>query len=113
MLVLVLENRSFDHVLGFSCIKGIDAVTGPETGIGGLTGRKATPLAANSTQFRLGADYRLPTDRGHEFHDVVRQLCGPLVQEPGRRPYPPIDDSGFVASYVASHGVVPGEIIKY
>jgi phospholipase C len=54
----------------------------------------------------------MPTDAGHEFPDVVRQLCGPLVRYPAGGPYPPIDDSGFVASYVASHGAVPGEIRK-
>jgi len=29
VFVLMLENRSYDHMLGFSNLAGIDAVTGP------------------------------------------------------------------------------------
>src|SRR5260370_6178205 len=36
VFVLMLENRSFDHLLGFSQIKGTDAVTGQPTTIEGL-----------------------------------------------------------------------------
>ena len=31
VFVLMLENRSYDHMLGFSPIEGIDAVTGQPT----------------------------------------------------------------------------------
>ena len=31
LVVLMLENRSFDHMLGFSGIPGIDGLTGKET----------------------------------------------------------------------------------
>jgi phospholipase C len=34
--VLLLENRSFDHVFGFSGIKGADAVTGKPTTVQGV-----------------------------------------------------------------------------
>jgi phospholipase C len=37
VFVLLLENRSFDHMLGFSGITGIDAVSGKPTAINGLT----------------------------------------------------------------------------
>jgi phospholipase C len=36
VFVLMLENRSFDHLLGFSQLKGIDALTGQPTTIEGL-----------------------------------------------------------------------------
>jgi phospholipase C len=36
VFVLVLENRSFDHMLGFSGIAGTDAVTGSPTSVNGL-----------------------------------------------------------------------------
>ena len=36
VFVLMLENRSFDHMLGFSGITGIDAVSGNATRINGL-----------------------------------------------------------------------------
>jgi hypothetical protein len=35
LFVLMLENRLFDHVFGFSPINGTDAVTGRPTTIGG------------------------------------------------------------------------------
>jgi phospholipase C len=37
VFVLMLENRSFDHMLGFSGITGTDAVSGERTAINGLT----------------------------------------------------------------------------
>lgn len=38
VFVLMLENRSFDHMLGFSGISGIDAATGLQTTLNGLSG---------------------------------------------------------------------------
>jgi phospholipase C len=38
VFVLMLENRSFDHMLGFSGITGTGAATGQPTTIDGLTG---------------------------------------------------------------------------
>jgi phospholipase C len=36
VFVLMLENRSFDHMLGFSGLTGTDAVTGQPTKIEGV-----------------------------------------------------------------------------
>ncbi len=41
IFVLMLENRSFDHMLGFSGITGIDAVSGQPTDIEGLDGSQS------------------------------------------------------------------------
>jgi len=41
VFVLALENRSFDHMLGFSRITGTDAATGKPTTINGLTGNES------------------------------------------------------------------------
>src|SRR5919109_1617380 len=38
IFVLMLENRSFDHMLGFSGLTGVDAVTGAPTSANDLTG---------------------------------------------------------------------------
>ncbi len=38
IFVLMLENRAFDHMLGFSGITGIDAVTKTPTALHGLSG---------------------------------------------------------------------------
>ena len=40
VFVLMLENRSFDHMLGFSGITGTDAATGQPRTIDGLTGNE-------------------------------------------------------------------------
>ena len=112
VFVLMLENRSFDHMLGFSAIAGTDAVTGQKTRINGLIGTESNALNGQEYNVSPGADYRMPTDPGHEFPDVLHQLCGlAATYQPGGE-YPPVDDSGFVGSYVAGRGAVPGEIMK-
>jgi phospholipase C len=154
VFVLMLENRSFDHMLGFSGITGTDAVSGGPTSVNGLTlagtsllqlarswqrntvsaivqrqGGKWPPppaisvrqlLASNMSNAFNGqsfsatqqADYAMPVDPGHEFPDVVKQLCnGPIYQSGGA--YPPVLNGGFVASYADSGGQAnPGEIMK-
>jgi phospholipase C len=40
LFVLMLENRIFDHMLGFSQIRGTD-IAGDPTAIDGLTGRES------------------------------------------------------------------------
>ena len=113
VFVLMLENRSFDHLLGFSGITGTDAATGAPARIDGLSGSESNLYDGQSYLVQEGADYRMPIDPNHEFQDVLLQLCGPnAVYSPGG-PYPPADNSGFVASYIASGGGRdPGEIMK-
>jgi phospholipase C len=41
VFVLMLENRSFDHFLGFSQITGTDAETGRPTEVSGLVGSES------------------------------------------------------------------------
>jgi phospholipase C len=113
VFVLMLENRSFDHMLGFSGITGTDAETGQPTGIAGLTGRESNTCNGLTFTVSHPADWSMPFDPGHEFTDVLTQLCGPnAVYHPGGQ-YPTINDSGYVASYVKSGGASnPGEIMK-
>ena len=98
IIVLMLENRSFDHMLGF--LKEHN----PE--IEGLTGTESIPvdprLASRAgvetvTVSRLAGEesYITDPDPHHEFPDVTLQLFG---QE--SEPSPPIPkNNGFVASY--------------
>ncbi|TMC02499.1 MAG: phosphoesterase [Chloroflexi bacterium] len=87
VFVLMLENRSFDHLLGFAGLRGAD----------GLTGAESNPLPSGErVPVARGAPYILPIDPGHEFGDVVEQLCGPGTSYAGG-PYPPIDNQGFAA----------------
>jgi phospholipase C len=101
--VLMLENRSFDHVFGFSAIGGTDAVTGQPTTI-------ASPDAAvnikTDTQTKIafpahnGADFSfkgLDLDPGYEFSDVQQQLAGPNL--------------GFVDNYASHKAKNPGRVM--
>jgi phospholipase C len=99
VFVLMLENRSFDHMLGFSGITGKDAVTHSPTSI-----NAPAPGAANTwnlKSFPAGppAVDPMKIDPYHEFTDVLEQLCGPSAIYPPGGPYPPIDSSGFVSNF--------------
>jgi phospholipase C len=113
VFVLMLENRSFDHFLGFSQITGTDAETGRPTTVSGLAGRESNTYNGLTFTVTSQADQTMPLDPGHEFTDVLTQLCGPAaVYRPGGT-YPAVNNTGFVDSYVKSGGASnPGEIMK-
>jgi phospholipase C len=115
VFVLMLENRSFDHMLGFSPISGTDAVTGRPTATVRLQGTESNVVNGTSFPVTQGADNRLATGDslpGHEFEDVIVQLCGPSVSYHGG-PYPSaqIQNSGYAASF-AAHKDDPAEVMK-
>ena len=87
-VVLMLENRSFDHMLGFSGIPGIDGLTGAETNPD-TTG--APVKVSNDAQY-IG-DYE--PDPGHELFDVNVQIFSNQLATPGTAP--PMQ--GFIQSY--------------
>lgn len=99
----MLENRSFDHVFGFSPINGTDAVTGKPTTIA-----RPDPAVNSNTDTQTntaypvhnGADFsfeKLDLDPGHEFGDVQQQLTGPNL--------------GFVNNYVSHKPAKPGRVM--
>jgi phospholipase C len=104
VFVVVLENRSFDHMLGWSGITGTDAATGKPTSIIGASKTNCNFFPANNTTYcqSTGAPATLPVDPGHEFLDVLWQLSGPDANYPSGGPYPAIDNSGFVYDYAFS-----------
>jgi phospholipase C len=113
VFVLMLENRAFDHMLGFSGITGRDAVNGDLTQIVGLTGNEVNTFNGGVYQVSRGADDVMPADPGHEFNNVLEQLSGPGATYQAGGTYPAINNTGFVASYVASGGGAdPGEVMK-
>jgi phospholipase C len=99
VFVLMLENRSFDHLLGFSAITGTDAVSGIPTKVNGLSGTETNSYNGKVATVSYPADYVMAVDPGHEFTDVLCQLCGPAAKYVPGGSYPTINDSGFVASY--------------
>jgi phospholipase C len=113
VFVLMLENRSFDHMLGFSGIEGTDAQTGEHTKLAGLTGAESNVYDGRSYPVARGAEVSMPLDPLHEFPDVVVQLAGAGAAYPHGGPYPPIDNSGFASSYVTAGGQAdPGQIMR-
>ncbi|MDB5331611.1 MAG: Phosphoesterase [Phycisphaerales bacterium] len=116
VFVLMLENRSFDHMLGFSGITGTDAVTGSQTTVDGLTGGESNSASGVAYPVTRRADLVMPVDPSHEFEDVVTQLCGAGAKYPkGGGQYPAVDCSGFVEKYRSLGGVAgtaPGTIMK-
>jgi phospholipase C len=113
IFVLMLENRSFDHMLGFSGITGTDPVTGPSTKINGLTGTESNSLNGQTFTVQQGAANEMPHDPGHEFEDVLLQMGGPGATYPSGGAYPTVRNSGYVAAYSKSTGTNdPGDVMK-
>ena len=127
VFVLMLENRSFDHMFGFSDIRGTDSITGQPTQIDNLIGNPQSnidPATGNPVFAAQPADFALSGDvgdPGHEFHDILEQLAGSGAVWPsgGTPTYPPIDNSGYVANFrgrgspspeKAMHGYAPDQL---
>jgi len=118
VFVLMLENRSFDHMFGFSGLEGVDrdgnltAIIGADPNqdfnIDSGTHQPVPVTVDPSAEFALkGVDQ----DPGHEFEDTLMALCaqfdeaGNLIQpapqyQPVPGGYPPITNGGFVENYV-------------
>jgi phospholipase C len=98
VIVLMLENRSFDHFLGF-LYPASDAFEG-------LKGRASSffnlenPLDSTSSRTQVSDDARssdLDRDSGHDFHEVHEQLFG--VPLGGSGAPTPAQNGGFIRSY--------------
>ena len=105
VFVLMLENRSFDHLLGFSGISGTDAVSGE---------RRTIPIPAGSNTYN-GVTYApstpafnpMPLDPGHEFVDVVEQLGGADATYRAGGPYPAITNATSWRCWIDSQPLAP------
>jgi phospholipase C len=117
VFVLMLENRSFDHVLGFSGIAGVDASSGAPTTVVGLDGAQSND--ANGQRFiaRAPAPYIMEFDPGHGFADVIEQLAGPGAVYLAGQPYPACVNTGFAANAATTlvssgpAGTSPGSVL--
>jgi phospholipase C len=113
VFLLMLENRSFDHMLGFSGLTGTDAARGDHTKINGLDGSESNSDGTTAYKVSHPADWVMPIDPGHEFTDVLMQLGGPGAKYPPRGAYPAITQGGYVDDYVSMGGAAnPGEIMR-
>ncbi|HSJ52252.1 MAG TPA: alkaline phosphatase family protein [Anaerolineae bacterium] len=96
LLVLMLENRSFDHMLGYLEYP-------PGTAFEGLSGREAemgNPLPDGQILMPTpNASYAMHPGPGHSHDDVLEQLL-----EPGDRSRPyRLANKGFAANYEAHY----------
>ena len=99
IFVLMMENRSFDHLLGSSGLTGIDTATGQPTSINGLDGQ-SNSWKGHTYPAATPATDPLAPGPAHEFEHVLCQLAGVGAKYPGPHGgYPTIDLSGFVADY--------------
>ncbi|HEY5978480.1 MAG TPA: alkaline phosphatase family protein [Microlunatus sp.] len=105
VFVLMLENHSFDHIFGWSGIGGITVATAEDS----------NTYDGIAYPFTGDAPSSMTTDPGHEFPDVLEQLCGARAAAEYLEniatgcagpvetfAYPGIDNSGFVSSYARS-----------
>ena len=112
VFVLMLENRSYDHLLGFSQIEGVDAVTGLPTQADGLTGAESNTWQGQVYAPVPGAEYVMPVDPPHEFGDILAAMAGPGAAYAPGGSYPPINNTGYVAAYGPVGGATPGDVMK-
>ncbi|MDN3644659.1 alkaline phosphatase family protein [Pontixanthobacter aestiaquae] len=94
VFVLMLENRSFDHLFALSGIPGITAAkpNDPEF---------SNELNGDTYYFTGNAPEQMPTDPLHGFDAVVEQLTttGKFIY---KQPYPERNNGGFAASYATT-----------
>ena len=117
VFVLVLENRSFDHMFGLSGLTGIGVDGKPTTVDGADAARDSNVDPATGVAFPVGpgADFALKgidEDPGHEFEDTVVALCGDGAAYPASHVYPTINNSGFIANYRHSGSSTPERIMR-
>ena len=93
VFVLMLENHSFDNIFAMSGIQGINAATVQDS----------NSYDGETYLVRDGAPPSMTTDPGHEFKDVLEQLCGAeaACKYKGGT-YPSVNNSGFASSYATS-----------
>jgi phospholipase C len=97
IVVLVLENRSFDHVLGYLGLEGYQGADG--NALDGLRPGMSNPLhGIPQPIFELGSTVFSPGPH-HHYEHVRAQLAG--------------QNQGFVSDYATQHGSHPGQVMGY
>ena len=106
LLVLMLENRSFDHMLGY--LEYPDA-----TAFEGVRGREETmgnPLPGGRVAFpNADAGYHIHPGPGHTFQDVMMQLMGPEPRREAGRWM--VTNDGFARNYDQAYSPGHGALV--
>ncbi len=102
LVVLMLENRSFDHLFGFfqqSTGQKVENLQGPNATLSNLLDPSQAPSATNPS-FTVGqpAPFAIHDKDGppHSFHAVCLQLCN---SQSGPSPANPVKNNGFIRAY--------------
>ena len=116
VFVLMLENRSFDHMLGASAIRGVGIDGNPTSiDVAGPTDTNVNPVNGIATAVSPPADFALKgidEDPGHDFDNTLRQLCGANTDWDTVKPvYPQPDNSGFIADYLGRGANLPERVM--
>jgi len=117
IFVLMLENHSFDNMFAMSGIPGIRVASTQDN----------NSYKDKTYHVRNDAPWSMTTDPGHEFLDVVEQLCGtnaaaefawkyskssPYFVDCDGSTYPEINLSGFASNYATSNSEETGHPIN-
>ena len=103
IVVVMMENRSFDHLLGYLSLPEY----GGRTNVDGLQpGMKNTLLGVDYPVYHLPSAYtQLPADPPHERPDITTQLLNTATPNGAITNSPPYPMSGFVHSYSVKNHV--------
>jgi phospholipase C len=112
IFVLVLENRSFDHMLGAIPIRGTDADTGVATQTNRRSDKAYNDVVnadGSTSRYYVGTGQArsVGIDPGHEFGDTLVGLGGKGATYP---PYPTAVNTGFAQEF-ALKSSTPGTIM--
>src|SRR5882724_3731889 len=107
IIVVMMENRSFDHLLGYLSL--------PEYGrveVDGLQpGMKNSLLGTDYPIYHLPSAYtRLPADPPHERKDITIQIVNAAMPNAAITAPPPYPMNGFVHSYSINIHVDPDHL---
>ena len=100
-VVLMLENRSFDHLIGY-----LKAVNPKVMGLTGSEFNQKNPNSPADPPIKVGraSSFVMTFDPGHEYYDVKIQLYGPLKDaDPSLPPLAnPASDPAPMTGFIAS-----------
>jgi phospholipase C len=77
IIVLMMENRSFDHLLGFLELMGLDGLVGNEYNLRNVKDPSSGKVTVNRNGYDTG-----PDDPGHTFPDTTEQIFGSSEPSP-------------------------------
>lgn len=120
IFVLMMENRSFDHLLGFAPVGGTDTQTGQPTSSAVLARNESNsdgdlpePRPSYTVNRSAGDTTVGLKDVQHQFTDVTIQLTGAEYANLNGGPYPAVNNTGFVTDYATfSDKTNPGEPMR-